>query len=295
MLDGQRPLRADEFSGGRAVVVHLLERLGFSVEERFEDGQDHLYAGRRDVAYKVFRANPDRYDIETAVGRIPVDKRNVGDWPVSAGDHVAIYRLAGKQGAERGIIAFGVVLTDPEPMPDARNDLWADPDDGVNVEPRVRLRYVRSPNGSLLESRHEIVAGLSVGRAHGGTVFNATPHEWQHLVELAGLPSSDLSGLGDVSVPEWTPLDSADPTDAPGQRGRSGPARTLNDDELEEELRRTKLIGRDGERWVVAKEQQRLARLGRRDLAAQVELVAETRGHGLGYDVLPSTWTERDG
>lgn len=285
MLDGQRPLRADEFYGGRAVVVALLERLGFEVVEHPDAGQDHLYTGRSDVSYKVFRANPDRYDVDTAVDQIPVDTWNVGNRHVSAGDHVAIFRLAGTQGADRAIIAFGVVLTDPEPMRDIPNDLWTDPGDGATIEPRVRLRYVRSPNGPLLEHANDVVAGLSASRARSGTVFNATPYEWEQLVDLAGLPSTDLSGLRAASEPVPPPITS-DTAETPAARQESRSLRLLDDDELEEEQRRNKRVGRHGEGWVVAHEQQRLARLGRNDLAAKVELVAETRGHGLGYDVL---------
>jgi hypothetical protein len=48
---------------------------------------------------------------------------------------------------------------------------------------------------------------------------------------------------------------------------------------------RAKQLGDAGEEWVVAIERERLSRLGRNDLASDVEWSARVRGDGLGYDV----------
>ncbi len=45
-------------------------------------------------------------------------------------------------------------------------------------------------------------------------------------------------------------------------------------------------LGRLGEKFVVEFEKRRLAELGRDDLVGKVEWVADTRGDGLGFDVL---------
>jgi hypothetical protein len=45
-------------------------------------------------------------------------------------------------------------------------------------------------------------------------------------------------------------------------------------------------LGRGGEKWVVAFEKKRLTEVGRKDLAEQVDGIADRLGDGLGYDVV---------
>lgn len=59
-----------------------------------------------------------------------------------------------------------------------------------------------------------------------------------------------------------------------------------------EEDARKRELGSKGEVWVCIKEKERLEDLGRKDLAEKVEHVAQTKGDGLGYDVLSF---EKDG
>lgn len=53
-----------------------------------------------------------------------------------------------------------------------------------------------------------------------------------------------------------------------------------------ERERRNRNLGRSGEEYIVELEKVRLRQEGRPDLAEQVEWVADTRGDGLGYDIL---------
>jgi Domain of unknown function (DUF3883) len=55
---------------------------------------------------------------------------------------------------------------------------------------------------------------------------------------------------------------------------------------------RNRSLGRQGERWVIELERERLRRAGRADLGASIEWVADTQGDGAGYDVRSS---ESDG
>lgn len=58
--------------------------------------------------------------------------------------------------------------------------------------------------------------------------------------------------------------------------------RVANYPELEASNR---VLGVEGERWVLGFEQRRLARHGREDLAARIEWTAHDKGDGYGFDI----------
>ena len=85
-------------------------------------------------------------------------------------------------------MALAEVLSDPEECVDARNPYWVDPEAGYEAQERVLVRYIHAPLSPLWlgEEGVGILAGLSVSRATGGTVFRVTPEQWDEIVELAG-------------------------------------------------------------------------------------------------------------
>jgi hypothetical protein len=100
---------------------------------------------------------------------------------------------------------------------------------------------------------------------------------------LPSVPTADLRELFEpppdrIVVPQF----SAEPW-----RSRRG--RQIDFARRDAENRR---LGRLGEEFVISVERRRLAELGRDDLASKVEWVAQTRGDGLGFDVL--SFDERD-
>lgn len=96
------------------------------------------------MTYWALVANPLRYDIDAAVEQLPENLWTTKRYPIARGDRVLIWRARGRHGP-RGIIALGEVLDDPADRPDAGSPFWVDPSAASQIEPRVRIRYVRPP------------------------------------------------------------------------------------------------------------------------------------------------------
>jgi len=91
----------------------------------------------------IFQANPDRFDIDTYL-----DRASTIIWGVrqkqyasvmNSGDRVFIWRAAGKQKLEPGIIASGWLIERPHVQPDDSVDLWREKQEPEQAL-RVRLR-----------------------------------------------------------------------------------------------------------------------------------------------------------
>lgn len=112
------------------------------------------------------------------------------------------------------------------------------------------------------------------------------------LEEVAGSPRLDppVVGLAPVdALFEPPPERIARPEERPAVTWRSRRGRRIDFAARDAANRR---LGRLGEQFVVDVERRRLTERGRDDLAGRVEWVAETRGDGLGFDVL--SFDERD-
>jgi 5-methylcytosine-specific restriction protein A len=97
---------------------------------------------------------------------------------------VLIWKGKGRD-VNRGIVAFGEVRSEPEKRPDSENPFWIHPPSPDELEERVWVHYVVTPQLPIWEP-HPALAALSVSRARGGTVFNLTRDQWNEIVQIAG-------------------------------------------------------------------------------------------------------------
>jgi hypothetical protein len=190
------PLRAQGFSGGDRTVAHRLRALGFDVRNTASEGSR---------SYWALVADPAVCRIDEAVRSLEMDLWTTGRSAVSAGDRVAIWRAAGRDG-RRGVVAFAEVLTDPEEQTDEDNPFWIDPARGAMVKPRALVRYVSAPNLPLWVGQDgaEVLEDLSVFRARGGTVFRISDEQWSALITAAG-GWEGLSPEGNALLTEASP------------------------------------------------------------------------------------------
>jgi hypothetical protein len=141
----------------------------------------------RQCQYFAFLTNPNRYRIEDAIRECEVDAWPTGGTNMQLGDRVIIWKAKGR-GEERGIVALGQVVGKPELRTDADNPYWVDPPSDSELKERVNVRY-EVPEGLPLwlgGAHDDVLESLSVGRAHGGTVFNVTPEQWSAVVAVIG-------------------------------------------------------------------------------------------------------------
>jgi hypothetical protein len=151
-----------------------------------------------------------------------------------------------------------------------------------------------------------------IGRPHGAVDFkfqnidailykyelprmmNGIAPNIQHLLEFVVLDPLAKHNSVFETVPEHTPevttaqgLLVEPPNVSPSVTGddepRSQIARKIDYAKRDAKNRR---LGRSGEKWVVAFEKKRLTEMGRKDLAEQVDGIAERLGDGLGYDIV---------
>ncbi|MGA9882087.1 MAG: EVE domain-containing protein [Candidatus Acidiferrales bacterium] len=140
--------------------------------------------------YWALMANPEMYRIQLAVEELTKDDWFVDGSDVKKGDRVAIWKAKGR-GKQRGVVAFGEVLTNPAMMPPRPHSKKYYPKGKPvqeEAEPRVDVRYLRPSRVPLwLENDDSGVLGdLSVARARGRTVFKIRPDQWGKLVAALG-------------------------------------------------------------------------------------------------------------
>ena len=116
--------------------------LGPNVLEGVEREKWQFLSLPLDRKFWALLANPTRYRIEDAVRELQVDHWLIGKADVRRGDRVAIWKAKGSD-RNRGIVALGEVLTDPELClsAPAEERYWLDPDGGKEGR-RVIVRYV---------------------------------------------------------------------------------------------------------------------------------------------------------
>jgi hypothetical protein len=128
---------------------------------RQEDFVSYLKYGGRTKAksnFWIFQANPDTFDInsylesrltESAPIRWVVRQKATS---IQVGDHVFIWRSAGKKRGQSGVIASGTILTEPEVMADDSGGLWSDGESSDELRVVIQLDDVRlsAEEGMLL-------------------------------------------------------------------------------------------------------------------------------------------------
>ena len=95
------------------------------------------------------------------------------------------------RGRERGIVAFGTVLTEPATRPDDEpgGAFWIDGGRSLRPEPRVLVRYERADGLPLWanDPGNEALLALSVSRSRGRSVFRVPGGQWAEIAALAQL------------------------------------------------------------------------------------------------------------
>jgi hypothetical protein len=112
----------------------------------------------------------------------------------------------------------------------------------------------------------------------------------ESIIEAPALVTADDRSLADVLVP-------APVRDRERNRGyerRIGPAAPQRDVNYLEREARNASLGLAGEMFALDVEHRRLREAGRRDLADRIEHVSQTRGDGLGYDILSFDIDDRE-
>lgn len=135
-------------------------------------------------SYWAFLANPKKYRIDDAVQNLETDTWTTKGRPIHAGDRVIIWRASGDRGP-RGIIALGVVISEPDLLSDVDNPYWLET---PVSEERVLVRYYTALALPLWagDTHYSLLRDLSVSRARGGTVFHVTEDQWNQITAALG-------------------------------------------------------------------------------------------------------------
>jgi hypothetical protein len=135
--------------------------------------------------YWAFVADPHRYRIRDAVAKRSRDTWTTKGKPIRVGDQAIIWQARDSRGC-RGVVALAQVAGRPRLRSDAGNPYWVNPTDGNAITERVGVRYIRIAKPLWMGGLHDdILAPLSVSRAHGGTVFHLTADQWKTVESFA--------------------------------------------------------------------------------------------------------------
>lgn len=133
----------------------------------------------------IFQANPNLYDIHTSLNVEAEEFWNCKQHhaKIKMGDRVLIW-ISGKKS---GVYALGTVTTDPVVRPDSvrGRSYWTDPNDGLKVHLRVKVKYekviVEKPLYRDFLQCDPDLWNLSIFAQPRGTNFPVREHEWQAL------------------------------------------------------------------------------------------------------------------
>lgn len=148
--------------------------------------QERLEGNDGEVRHWLFQANPARYRIHDSLRSEDEEWWNLNQHAadVRVGDSVAIWI----SGAEAGIYALGRVVEGPIVIPDSvrGQGYWENPNDGLKIKPRVRVRYHRvlfdRPLLKVFLEADPSLWDLRVIRAPRGTNFAMREQEWRALL-----------------------------------------------------------------------------------------------------------------
>lgn len=188
----QGALRPTHFNGG-GQTVRKLRRLRFDVRQLSADGSEARTLERR---YWAFIANPATYDVDAALAANAIESWSSKDKPLKQGDGVLLWRSAGR-GGRRGIVAIGEVVGEPYVSSDEHDRFWRDREAAAVEEPRVPIRLYDAPGLPLwIDSpQADFIHTLNAARARGGTVFHVEPHQWEMILEFAGVRDDGTAEL----------------------------------------------------------------------------------------------------
>ncbi|WP_224961812.1 EVE domain-containing protein [Geomonas subterranea] len=145
------------------------------------------------VNYWVFSAIPRDYEILEAVRELEFDRWRVGGHDVKKGDRCIIWKAKGTE-QDRGIVAMGEVLSDPDMLPQLlEQEKFDHTADKAAPKMRVNVKYT-VPLGLpiwLSDDSSGVLSSLSVSRATGGSIFKVTPAQWSNVMSL-------IKGSGNV-------------------------------------------------------------------------------------------------
>lgn len=130
-----------------------------AVNKIYQQGDDSLFMEpEKENRTWIFQANPDTFDINSYLESRLAERAPIR-WVVrqkptaiQVGDHVYIWRSAGKKRGESGVIASGIVLTEPKNMADDSGGLWSDGEPAEELRVVIELHDVRlsAEEGMLL-------------------------------------------------------------------------------------------------------------------------------------------------
>ena len=148
----------------------------------------------------IFQGNPDIFNVnayleEQFAAAKPINwvvrqhRSKVKTW-----DLVYIWRSAGKLRAESGVVARAVVLTDPEVLPDDREDLWTDELPTEELRVQLKLEDVRlgSNEGMLLAdsfTSDPTLSQMRILKMRSETNYLLSAEESLRLNQLWGVPA----------------------------------------------------------------------------------------------------------
>jgi hypothetical protein len=137
--------------------------------------------------YWAAAANPEIYNIESAINSLEVDLWTTRNSDISKSDRLIIWKTLGKS-ERRGIISLGEVIDYPIMRTDSNNPFWVDQKNGNINELRCHIKYIKSPKLPLWidDSKNKFLGNLSVARAQGGTIFKITEDQWNEILSAIG-------------------------------------------------------------------------------------------------------------
>ena len=175
--------------------------------------------------YFALLASPYIYDIRAASAALATDYWIVPRRTAKQGDRIIFWQSMDRD-RRRGVVAFGEV-TEPatERGPDpAGARFWKSGSSRPDRALRIGVRYV-VPTGTPLWLDDDLsgtLAGLSVSRGQGNSLFIVTDAQWDALVELAG---GWPHGSVDAGHAMTADLPDPEPQTASGQGRSSNAAR----------------------------------------------------------------------
>lgn|GEM_PF-5440869 len=188
------PLSSPEFGSGARSTVPKLRSLGFQVERRATMAAPVQSSATRAF---IFQANPAYYDIEAAVNSLGEMNWSVKQHrrQVRAGDRVYIW----KSEPNRGLIAEGTILTDPQPLPTQEGpEFIRDPERFAGEQLRVRLSIDQVLDPPLLAPElmdHPVLGEMRIFKIANNTDYRLSEEEdaaLQSLVYPDGRPTLPL-------------------------------------------------------------------------------------------------------
>jgi hypothetical protein len=144
--------------------------------------------GRNARTHWCLVANTARYDVEAALGALPIVLWTVGRLRTvlpAPGDPVLVWRTLGSDG-HRGLVARGMVDGEIALVPDDQDPFWIDPARGLVVEARVPIRWWSLARPLWLEHAPEVLGRLKASRNQGLSMVTEDPERWAAAARAAG-------------------------------------------------------------------------------------------------------------